>query len=225
MLVQTAPTQEKILLNASYLRAKRLMDLTITLLLLPFLLVVMAITALLIRLDSKGPVLFRQKRVGENGVEFECLKFRSMYVDSDDSTHRAAIQQFMTGQLIDGNTKTANRFKMNGDRRITRVGKFIRKTSVDELPQFFNVLRGEMSLVGPRPPVPYEVEHYSDRAMLRLSSKPGLTGTWQVYGRSRVSYEEMLEMDISYLQQQSLRQDLRLIIMTVPVMVFARGGA
>lgn len=225
MLVQTAPTQEKIRLDPGYLRAKRLMDLTITLLLSPFLAVVMGITALLIRLDSKGPVLFRQKRVGENGVEFECLKFRSMYVDSDDAAHRAAVQQFMSGQLIDNGTGAVNRYKLNGDRRITRVGKFIRKTSIDELPQFFNVLRGEMSLVGPRPPVPYEVEFYSERARLRLSSKPGLTGTWQVYGRSRVTYEEMLEMDIGYLQQQSLWQDLKLIVLTVPVMVFARGGA
>jgi lipopolysaccharide/colanic/teichoic acid biosynthesis glycosyltransferase len=225
MFVQTAPTQEKISLNPGYLRAKRVMDLTIALLLLPFCCLVMAVIALLIRLDSEGPIIFRQKRLGQDGAEFEFLKFRSMYVNSDDATHRTAIEQFMTGQSINGSAKAANRYKMGNDHRITRVGKFIRKTSLDELPQLFNVLRGHMSLVGPRPPIPYEVERYSSHDKLRLTGKPGLTGTWQVYGRSRVTFPEMVEMDINYLQQQSLLLDLKLILLTIPVMVFARGGA
>lgn len=225
MAVQSAPVQETISIDPSYQRAKRALDLTVALLLLPFCCLVMGLIAILIRLDSRGPIFFRQKRVGQNGVEFDFLKFRSMYVNSDDTSHRTAVEQFMSGQLIDGSHHTAMPYKMGADQRITRVGKFIRKTSLDELPQFFNVLNGDMSLVGPRPPVPYEVERYSSRDKLRLSGKPGLTGYWQVYGRSRVSFAEMIEMDITYLQEQSLLQDLKLIVLTIPVMLFARGGA
>lgn len=225
MLVQSAPVRETISLNPGYVRAKRLLDLTLTLLLLPFLCAAMACVALLILLDSGGPVLFRQKRVGLNGREFVCLKFRSMHVHSDDGSHRAAVQQFMSGQLLSEATRSTNPYKLNGDRRITRVGRLIRKTSLDELPQFFNVLRGEMSLVGPRPPLQYEVDLYSSRDRLRLAGKPGLTGIWQVYGRSRVSFPQMVDMDIAYLRGQSLRMDLKLIFLTIPVMVFGRGGA
>jgi lipopolysaccharide/colanic/teichoic acid biosynthesis glycosyltransferase len=201
------------------------MDITFTLLLLPLLSLVMAIIAILIRLDSPGPIFFRQKRIGQHGIEFEFLKFRSMYVNNDDVHHRTAIVQFIQGGVIDGSANSAAPYKIKGDPRVTRIGKFIRKTSLDELPQFFNVLRGEMSLVGPRPPVPYEFEHYSAHDKLRLSGKPGLTGIWQVYGRSRVSFTEMVEMDIAYLQQQSLLKDLKLILLTIPVMAHGRGGA
>jgi len=225
MLVQSAPVRETISLNPGYVRAKRLLDLSVTLLLLPFLCMVMACVALLILLDSGGPVLFRQRRVGLNGREFVCFKFRSMHVHSDDGSHRAAVQQFMSGQLLSEATRSANPYKLNGDRRITRVGRLIRKTSLDELPQFFNVLRGEMSLVGPRPPLQYEVDLYSAHDRLRLAGKPGLTGIWQVYGRSRVSFPQMVDMDVAYLREQSLRMDLKLIFLTIPVMVFGRGGA
>ncbi len=225
MIVQSAPTQETITLNTSYLRVKRLLDIMVTLLLLPMLGLVMALIALLIRLDSEGPIFFRQKRVGQNGVEFDFLKFRSMYVNNDDAAHRAAIEQFMNGQRINNSAQSANHYKIVADRRITRVGKFLRKTSLDELPQFLNVLRGEMSLVGPRPPLPYEVELYDSHDRLRLAGKPGLTGIWQVYGRSRVPFKEMIEMDLAYLRGQSLLLDLKLILLTVPVMAFGRGGA
>jgi lipopolysaccharide/colanic/teichoic acid biosynthesis glycosyltransferase len=225
MLTQTAPVQETIVLDAGYLRAKRVMDIAITLLLLPFCLLVMGIVALLIRLDSPGPILFRQKRVGQNGVAFDFLKFRSMYVDTNENVHREAIQQYMNGQKLNKQSASGNAYKIPNDHRITRVGKFIRKTSLDELPQFLNVLQGQMSLVGPRPPVPYEVQLYSEHDRLRLIGKPGLTGSWQVYGRSRVPFAEMVEMDITYLQSQSLLLDLKLIVLTVPVMLFARGGA
>ena len=191
MLVQSAPPQETISLNPGYLRAKRLLDVTITLLLLPLFGLVAPVIALLIRLDSRGPILYRQKRIGQNGVEFDFFKFRSMYVNNNDASHRTAIEQFMSGEYLNDGAPTANLYKLNNDRRITRVGKFISKTSLDELPQFLNVLRGEMSLVGPRPPLDYEVERYDSRARLRLAGKPGLTGVWQVYGRSRVSYNEM----------------------------------
>jgi lipopolysaccharide/colanic/teichoic acid biosynthesis glycosyltransferase len=212
-------------MDARYLRIKRIMDITFTLLLFPLLGLVMAVIALLIRLDSEGPILFRQRRIGQNGVAFEFLKFRSMYTGSDDAAHRAAIEHFMNGQTLNQDATSGSPYKLGADPRITRIGKFIRKTSLDELPQFFNVLRGEMSLVGPRPPLPYEVERYSSHDMLRLAGKPGLTGIWQVYGRSRVSFSEMVEMDIAYLQKPSLLRDLKLIVLTVPVMLWGRGGA
>lgn len=226
MAVQSAPTsiQKTIIINSNYLRAKRILDVVFTLLILIPLGIVIAIVALMIRLDSKGPVFFRQKRVGLNGVDFVMFKFRSMYVNSDDSSHREAIEQYMNGNALNDDMDSGVQYKLSDDPRITRVGRFIRKTSIDELPQFLNVLRGEMTLVGPRPPLPYEVEFYTSHDRLRLCGKPGLTGTWQVYGRSRVPFHNMVEMDIEYLQQQSIWQDLKLIALTVPVMISGRGG-
>ncbi len=139
----------------------------------------------------------RQKRIGQNGVEFEMLKFRSMYVNNNDTTHREAIKQYMNGEILNDNGDMP--YKLGDDPRITRVGRIIRKFSIDELPQFWNVLRGQMSLVGPRPPLPYEVELYTSHDWLRLSGKPGVTGTWQIYGRSKVSFQEMVQMDVVYL--------------------------
>ena len=225
MAVQTAPTQVTISISQGYLRAKRLFDLLFTLLFLIPIGIVTLIVALLIRLDSEGPIFYRQKRVGLNGVEFEMIKFRSMYVNCDDARHREAIKQYMNGEKLNEGEETSNPYKLEKDPRITRVGRFIRKTSIDELPQFWNVLRGEMTLVGPRPPVPYEVEYYSSHDWLRLCGKPGLTGTWQVYGRSKVPFETMVDMDIEYLQEQSFWKDLKLIALTIPVMLKARGGA
>ncbi len=213
-------------MNAGYLRAKRILDIVFTLLILLPLCIVILIVAVLIRLDSAGPIFYRQKRVGLRGAEFNMYKFRSMYVNSDDSLHRDAIVKYMNGQEMNVGTAAAIKFqfKLSDDPRVTRVGRFIRRTSIDELPQFFNVLRGQMTLVGPRPPLPYEVAKYSPRDWLRLSGKPGLTGTWQVYGRSRVTFQNMVEMDIEYLQHQSLWEDLKLIALTVPVMIRGRGG-
>jgi len=225
MVVQSAPVQETIQLSSTYLRSKRTLDIALTLLLLPGFCIVLVIIAVLIRMDSPGPIFFRQKRIGQNGVEFDFLKFRSMYVHTNDASHQEAVQQFIQGKQLNTDEQTANRYKLGTDRRITRVGKFIRKTSLDELPQFFNVLQGEMSLVGPRPPLPYEVSLYSPHDQLRLAGKPGLTGIWQVYGRSRVPFADMVEMDITYLREQSLLLDLKLIILTVPVMILGRGGA
>jgi len=222
MAVQSAPIQT-IGTHPGYSRAKRLLDLAFTLLFLPPLFLTGIVIAVFIKLDSRGPIFFRQKRVGQNGVEFEMLKFRSMYINNDDSTHREAIKQYMNGGILNGNGTMP--YKMDNDLRITRVGRIIRKLSVDELPQFWNVLRGEMTLVGPRPPLPYEVELYTLHDRLRLSGKPGLTGSWQVYGRSKVSFQEMIEMDIAYLQRQSLWEDIKLIVLTVPVMLLGRGAA
>ena len=218
MVVESAPLP-LITTNTRYLWVKRIIDVILTLLIFIPLCVSLAIVAACVRLDSKGPVFFRQRRVGLNGREFTMLKFRSMYVDSDDSIHRQAIKRYMNGETL-----TGEGYKLMDDPRITRVGKFIRKTSIDELPQFFNVLHGEMTLVGPRPPLPYEVELYSPRDWLRLSGKPGLTGLWQVYGRSQVQFQEMVDMDIAYLQQQSVVQDLKLIVLTPLVMLSGRGG-
>ncbi|MBX5457559.1 MAG: sugar transferase [Thermogemmatispora sp.] len=211
--------------DPGYLRLKRLVDVTVTLALLPLLLVVMGVIAVLIRLDSSGPVFFRQKRLGLNGKEFTLLKFRSMYANSDDYLHREAIRRYMNGDRLSSSRQAANPYKLNDDPRITRIGRLLRRTSLDELPQFFNVLHGEMSLVGPRPPLPYEVEQYSERDRLRLAGKPGLTGYWQVYGRSKVDFKTMVEMDIAYLQRQSIWEDLRLIALTPLVMLSGRGGA
>jgi lipopolysaccharide/colanic/teichoic acid biosynthesis glycosyltransferase len=208
--------------NPRYRVVKRLLDLAITLPLLPLLVLLTIALGLLIRLDSRGPVFFRQKRVGRYGVEFAFLKFRSMHVDSDDSLHREAYRRLMRGEQISNGPAT---YKLTDDPRITRVGRFIRKTSLDELPQLWNVVRGEMSLVGPRPPLAYEVEMYSERDLLRLSGTPGITGPWQVSGRSRVPFREMVEMDIAYLRRQSLWEDLKLILITIPVLLTSRGGA
>jgi lipopolysaccharide/colanic/teichoic acid biosynthesis glycosyltransferase len=224
MATLSPPNQNVIRLNPRYLRSKRILDIVFSVaILIPFCLVLL-IVAVLIRLDSTGPIFFRQKRVGLNGKEFEMLKFRSMYVNCDDLAHREAIKQYINGGTINGDAKTDNPYKLANDPRVTRVGRILRKYSLDELPQFINVLRGEMTLVGPRPDVPYTVEQYSLRDQLRLYGKPGLTGTWQVYGRSRVPFLEMVEMDIAYLHQQSIWQDLKLIAMTVPVMLQGCGG-
>ncbi|MFL5659350.1 MAG: sugar transferase [Ktedonobacteraceae bacterium] len=222
MAVQTAAVQS-INIHPNYLRAKRALDILFTLLIFIPLCIVIAIVAVCIRLDSMGSIFYRQKRIGQNGVEFEMLKFRSMYENCDDTLHRLAIQKYMEGQKLAEDATTS--YKQVDDPRITRVGRFIRKMSIDELPQFFNVLQGDMTLVGPRPPVPYEVEKYGSYDRLRLSGKPGLTGPWQVYGRSQVTFQSMVKMDIDYLQRQSLREDLKLIALTVPVMITGRGGA
>lgn len=213
----THTTVQPIQINTRYLCAKRVLDIVFILLIAPFVLLVGIVIALCIKLDSKGPVFFRQTRIGRNGVEFRMLKFRSMYVNGDQDVHRKKVEEMMrNGQTLD---------KAKNDPRITKVGRFIRKTSLDELPQFWNVLMGDMTLVGPRPPVAYEVALYSEKDWLRLSGRPGLTGTWQVYGRSAVTFADMVEMDVAYLKEQSLLQDMKLIALTVPVMIFAKGAA
>ncbi len=225
MLIQVETSQESIATAPGYGRMKRFLDVVLTLLLLIPLSIVMLIVALAIRLDSEGPIFFRQRRVGLNGVEFNMFKFRSMYHRCDDTLHREAIARYMANETVNGDASTNLHYKQIDDPRVTRVGRFIRKMSFDELPQFFNILRGEMTLVGPRPPLPYEVEIYTEHDKLRLCGRPGLTGVWQVYGRSQVPFHEMVEMDIDYLQQQSILQDLKLIVLTIPVMVLGRGGA
>lgn len=212
----SAIARETIRIQTSYLRAKRIVDciLASIIILLFSPLFLLVTVAILIESKGRGSIIYRQKRLGLHGVEFNMLKFRSMYENADHSAHQEHIKKYMNGEI---------KGKIKNDPRITKVGRFIRKTSIDELPQFINVLRGEMALVGPRPPLPYEVEAYTDVEWLRLSGLPGVTGRWQVHGRNRVTFQEMINMDIEYLQHQSLLEDLKLIVLTVPVMLKAQG--
>jgi lipopolysaccharide/colanic/teichoic acid biosynthesis glycosyltransferase len=225
MAVPPATARRTFPIKQGYLIFKRLFDLIFTLLILLPLCLIIIMVGILIRFDSQGPVFFRQKRVGLHGTEFTMLKFRSMYVDQGDMLHRNAVKRYINGETLNDKDHTDLSYKLEEDPRVTRIGRFIRKTSIDELPQFFNVLRGDMTLVGPRPPIPYEVELYQPGDWLRLAGKPGLTGYWQVYGRSQVTFQEMVEMDIAYLQSQSFWEDMKLILLTVPVMIRGHGGA
>jgi lipopolysaccharide/colanic/teichoic acid biosynthesis glycosyltransferase len=179
------------------------------------------VIAALIKMTSEGPVFFRQRRVGRGGREFTILKFRSMIANSDPAIHQEFIRKLIAMEL-EGSSGT---YKITNDPRITRVGKILRKASLDELPQFLNVLRGEMSLVGPRPPIPYELEKYALWHRRRiLEAKPGITGLWQVYGRSRTTFDEMVRLDLRYIRQQSVWLDLKILCKT-PISVLRGTGA
>src|SRR5579862_1545552 len=189
----------------------------------PFLLVLMA----LIKLTSKGPVIYKQERLGQLGARFKCLKFRTMYTNNDPKIHQEYVQQFIAGK--DGLDKSGGSekpvYKLVKDPRVTFIGAFLRKTSLDELPQFWNVIRGEMSLVGPRPPVPYEFEVYDIWHRRRvLEVRPGVTGLWQVSGRNRTRFDEMVRLDLRYCQTWSIWLDLKILLAT-PKAVFNGGGA
>ncbi len=181
---------------------------------------------LLIKLTSRGPVFYKQKRVGENGEIFFLYKFRSMRIGNDDSIHREFAQNYIQGQTfqteLDG--KTDNLYKIINDPRVTAVGGFLRKTSLDELPQFINILKGQMTIVGPRPPVEYEYDHYDEWHKLRLKVRPGLTGLWQVSGRSTVPFHEMVMLDLYYIEHWTLMMDINIMIKTIPVMLAGTGG-
>jgi exopolysaccharide biosynthesis polyprenyl glycosylphosphotransferase len=175
--------------------------------------------AILIKLDSKGPVFYRQERVGMDGRIFLFYKFRSMQIGSNDTAHREYQRAYIGGRP-DSNLGDIERpvFKLRSDARITRVGALLRKTSLDELPQLYNVMRGDMSVVGPRPPIPYEVESYQLWHRKRLDMKPGITGLWQVSGRNRLPFDEMVRMDLYYIENWSLLLDIKIILQTLPVM-------
>ncbi|HEY0080571.1 MAG TPA: sugar transferase [Pyrinomonadaceae bacterium] len=182
------------------------------------------IIAALVKLDSRGPVFYRQERVGMDGRIFLLFKFRTMRAGSDDALHRDFQRKYIAGQP-DSNLGDSERpvYKLHTDPRITRTGSWLRRLSLDELPQLFNVLRGDMSIVGPRPPISYEVEAYELWHRRRLDMKPGVTGLWQVSGRNRLSFEEMVRLDLYYIENWSLLLDLRIILKTLPVML--RGDA
>ncbi len=205
---------------------KRTSDLAISLvasiITLPFWLV----AAIAIKLDSSGPVLFRQERIGMDGRRFLCYKFRTMMVDADENVHREAYVKNIEGRhdANSGDDEAPVFGKVKDDPRITRVGRVLRQTSLDELPQFLNVFRGEMSVVGPRPPIPYEVEEYESWHRKRLDMKPGITGLWQVSGRNRLTFDEMVRVDIYYIENWSLLLDLKIIFLTLPAMIRGDGA-
>jgi lipopolysaccharide/colanic/teichoic acid biosynthesis glycosyltransferase len=204
--------------DLAYTATKRTMDVLVAVTLLLILLPVLVIVAIAIRLETRGPIVYRGDRIGRFGNRFTMMKFRSMRADCDASAHAAFVQS-----LLRDDTK-CDLYKVPQDPRITRVGAFLRRTSLDELPQLWNVLRGDMSLVGPRPDVPYAVENYADWMHRRLDAKPGMTGLWQVSGRSRLSLLEMYRLDVSYVGSASLAYDLRILVRT-PSALLVRNGA
>jgi lipopolysaccharide/colanic/teichoic acid biosynthesis glycosyltransferase len=210
------------------------MDMVGALLMLSLLSPLMLLIAILIKLDTPGPVIFVQERVGarrrtkagRTGWEisnFLVYKFRTMVSDADQSIHQAHIKAFIEGRIEPDHGAEAG-FKLNHDPRVTRVGRMLRKTSLDELPQLVNVLKGEMSLVGPRPVPTYEVAQYEPRHYERLAALPGITGLWQVRGRGRVSFDEMIAMDIEYVRHQSPWLDIKILLLTIPAVLTGRGA-
>ncbi len=179
-----------------------------------------------IKLTSRGPVLFRQERIGQYEMKFMFLKFRSMYVNTSDEVHKEYVQNLITKKVsgeAGGNGKKV--YKITNDKRVTPIGKLLRKTSMDELPQFFNVLKGEMSLVGPRPPIPYELEKYDSWHRRRvLEVKPGITGLWQVKGRSSTTFDEMVRLDLHYARTWSPLMDLKILLRTPWAVVAGKGA-
>jgi len=210
-----------------YFVCKRAMDIVLASVLLIICAPLMLVIAVLVKLDSSGPILFRQIRVGRDGKPFTFYKFRSMYYNSDPEVHRRYVQAFIRNQTAEAKPADGSApgiFKMTRDPRITRTGRFLRRTSLDELPQIFNVLKGDMSLVGPRPPLPYEVQEYQEWHRGRLSVIPGITGSWQVQGRSLVPFDDMVRMDLEYIAQQSLWLDIKILALTIPAVIFAKGA-
>lgn len=207
------------------LAVKRVIDILGSAVLLLVLSPILLAIIIAIKLTSKGPVIFEQERLGHLGARFKCLKFRTMYVNNDPRIHQEYVQRFIAGEADSQNGNGSTVYKLTSDPRVTPVGRILRKLSFDELPQFWNVLRGEMSLVGPRPPVPYEFEVYDiwhRRRVLEL--KPGVTGLWQVCGRSRTRFEEMVRLDLKYSQSWSLWLDIKILAAT-PRAVFTGDGA
>jgi lipopolysaccharide/colanic/teichoic acid biosynthesis glycosyltransferase len=222
--VEQAPTGARSsgLQALSTAAARRTLDIVVAGVLLLLLAVPLIALVVIIRLDSKGPALFRQRRVGRNRRSFTMLKFRTMYRDADVAPHREYVRSLIDGT---GNENKGQLYKLSVDDRITRVGKVLRRWSLDELPQLINVLFGQMALVGPRPVIPYEVEMYPDAYLRRFKVKPGLTGLWQVSGRNERTYDEMVRFDIEYAESASLMLDLRILAKTMPVVLGRQGVA
>lgn len=207
--------------NLKYQRVKRVLDVSLAIFFLVLFGPLLILIALGIKLHSPGPVLYRQKRVGKNGVQYDMLKFRSMRVNNDQDIHKNHVQS-----LIKNNTSPkdlgSDSLKLAADPRITGLGKLLRKYGLDELPQFINVLRGEMSIVGPRPPLPYEYEIYSNWHKQRLKVLPGITGLWQVSAHNTVPFDEMVKIDLSYIKNMNLWMDLRIMVYTPIEMMRAK---
>jgi lipopolysaccharide/colanic/teichoic acid biosynthesis glycosyltransferase len=202
----------------------RALDIVVAAVALVLLSPILLIVAIIIRLESPGPALFRQRRVGRGVKPFTVNKFRTMRQGSSHEAHRKFVQSLIAGDAppaVDGQP----RFKMASDPRITRVGRLLRKTSLDELPQLWNVLRGDMSLVGPRPPISYEVERYPAHWFARFQVKPGLTGLWQVSGRCELTLDQMIELDREYVRRRSLLLNVWILLRTVPAVLSLRGAS
>ena len=200
---------------------KRALDVTLGSAALVLAAPVLAIGMAAVKFESRGPALFEQVRPGLHGRSFTMLKVRTMTVGNDDREHREYV-----AALIGGAGPTHDGiFKLTGDRRITRVGRLLRRYSIDELPQLLNVIRGDMSLVGPRPPVAAEVDHYDVTHWMRLRVKPGMTGAWQVAGRCELTYDEMVRLDVDYWRSWSIRNELRILVRTLPAVLSGRGAA
>jgi len=196
-------------------RAKRFIDLMAILIASPILLPLLALIALFVKLDSKGPVFFRQKRVGKNGALFEIYKFRTMVINSESLKDELLKENQSTDGVI---------FKMTDDPRVTKVGKYLRKFSLDELPQLFNVAIGNMTLVGPRPPITSEVVQYTHEERKRLDVTPGITCIWQISGRSQIPFKQQVEMDQEYIRSTSLKMDLWILLKTIPAVITGKGA-
>jgi lipopolysaccharide/colanic/teichoic acid biosynthesis glycosyltransferase len=200
---------------------KRCFDVVAGISLLLLLSPLMATIAVVVRLTSPGPALFRQTRVGRGERPFVILKFRTMHVSASDEVHRAYVTALLEGRVSQGASaqpgpQSPNLYKLENDPRVTRSGRWLRRTSLDELPQLVNVVRGDMSLVGPRPVLPFEASHFQGQQRLRFAVRPGLTGLWQVSGRSRVTFLDQLALDARYVQEQSMLLDLRILARTIP---------
>jgi lipopolysaccharide/colanic/teichoic acid biosynthesis glycosyltransferase len=217
-----------------YYWCKRCLDVVLAGLLLILLFPLIMVIIVLIKLDSAGPVIYTQERVGAKRQwmgrqaiwivrNFTIYKFRSMAQNAESSLHEAYIRDFVEGR-VQASPETGGNYKLTNDPRVTRFGRFMRKFSLDELPQLLNVLKGDMSLVGPRPVPPYEVAGYRDRHHQRLAALPGITGYWQVKGRCRVNFEEMIRMDILYIRNASILFDLKMLILTIPAVLSRRGA-
>ncbi|HEV8158786.1 MAG TPA: sugar transferase [Pyrinomonadaceae bacterium] len=205
---------------------KRAFDILISAVLLVLLSPIWIAISILIKLDSRGSVLFKQERVGMDGRKFLCYKFRTMKTDADEELHREAYRKNIEGatEANAGDDEKPVFGKVKNDPRVTRFGRFLRRTSLDELPQFLNVLIGDMSIVGARPPIPYEVEDYDIKHRKRLDMKPGITGLWQVSGRNRLTFEEMVQIDLYYIENWSLWLDLKIILLTLPAILRGDGA-
>lgn len=199
---------------------KRSMDVVVSLVLFLLTLPLWVAVAIMIKLESRGPIFLRQERVGMDGKIFLMLKFRSMKENGDDGPHRELMERMINGEEANQGTSTEPVYgKLKDDSRLTRVGNWIRRYSIDELPQVINVLKGEMSIVGPRPPLPYEVRHYKDWHRARFHVRPGITGLWQVSGRNRLHFEEMVRLDVFYIENWSPLLDLKVMLKTLPVVL------
>jgi lipopolysaccharide/colanic/teichoic acid biosynthesis glycosyltransferase len=224
-ITQAAPAQVASPVFVPEPLACRILDIVGSLALLVVLSPLMLAILIAVRLDSPGNPIFRQRRMGHGVRPFTITKFRTMRTGSDHSEHRSFVHGFISGNAEPQPHSEGSLFKLTTDPRVTRIGAFLRRTSLDELPQLWDVLCGSMSLVGPRPCLEYELEYYPQAALERFAVKPGITGLWQVSGRSELTFEEMIALDIDYARQISAMLNVRILLRTIPVVLLGKGAA